>query len=118
MPARDCCEIQLWGVISGFVVPARELRNNSDPLSRHVRFTSKSGQTGRRFGMSALCQKRTHAPQHRAPYSITSSAMESTPDGTSMPSARAVCRLRTNSNLVDCRTGRSAGLAPFRILPL
>jgi len=27
----------------------------------HVRFTSKSGQTGRHLAMSALCQKRTHA---------------------------------------------------------
>ena len=52
------------------------------------------------------------------PHSITSSAMASTPDGTSMPSARAVCRLMTNSNLVDCSTGRSAGLAPLRILPV
>src|SRR5258706_12284683 len=34
-------------------------------------------------------------------HSITSSAMESTPGGTSMPSACAVCRLMTNSNLVD-----------------
>jgi hypothetical protein len=45
----------------------------------------------------------------KAPYSITSSAMDSSPDGTSMPSARAVWRLMANSNLVDCRTGRSAG---------
>jgi hypothetical protein len=51
-------------------------------------------------------------------YSITSSAMESKPDGTSMPSARAVCKLMTNSNLVDCSTGRSAGLAPLRMLPV
>ena len=29
-----------------------------------------------------------------------------------MPSARAVCRLMTNSNLVDCSTGRSAGACP------
>jgi hypothetical protein len=28
-----------------------------------------------------------------------------------MPRARAVCRLMTNSSLVDCTTGRSAGLA-------
>src|SRR6516165_9243870 len=28
-----------------------------------------------------------------------------------MPSALAVCRLMTNSNLVDCETGRSAGFA-------
>ena len=30
--------------------------------------------------------------------------------GTSMPSVLAVCMLMTNSNLVDCTTGRSAGL--------
>src|SRR6516225_2085948 len=51
-------------------------------------------------------------------YSITSSAIESKPDGTSMPSARAVWRLMTNSNLVDCSTGRSAALAPLRMLPV
>ena len=28
----------------------------------------------------------------------------------------AVCRLMTNSNLVDCKTGRSAGFAPLRLL--
>src|SRR5207245_11130642 len=33
-----------------------------------------------------------------------------------MPSALAVLRLITNSNLVGCSIGRSAGLAPFRIL--
>ena len=68
--------------------------------------------------MSALCQKRTHAPQQIEPYSITSSAIESKFSGTSMPSARAVCRLMANSNLVVCSTGRSAGLAPLRILPV
>ena len=45
-------------------------------------------------------------------YSITSSAIKSSADDTSMPSARAVFRLMTNSNLVDCNTGRSAGFAP------
>ena len=34
-----------------------------------------------------------------------------------MPSALAVLRLITNSNLVDCTTGRSAGLSPLRIRP-
>ena len=51
-------------------------------------------------------------------YSITSSAMASSDGGTSMPSACAVCRLRANSNLVDCSTGSSAGLAPLRMLPV
>ena len=32
------------------------------------------------------------------------------------PSALAVFRLMTNSNFVGCSTGRSAGLAPFKIL--
>ena len=52
------------------------------------------------------------------PHPITSSAIESTPGGTLMPSARAVWRLITNSNLVDCTTSRSAGLAPLRMLPV
>jgi len=50
-------------------------------------------------------------------YSTTSSAMESTSGGTSMFRARAVCRLMTNSNLLDCRTGSSAGFSPLSILP-
>ena len=32
------------------------------------------------------------------------------------PSAWAVLRLMTSSNVVGCSTGRSAGLVPFRIL--
>jgi hypothetical protein len=48
----------------------------------------------------------------RRPYSITSSAMASSVGGMSRPSARAVIRLITRSNLVGCSTGRSAGLAP------
>jgi hypothetical protein len=51
--------------------------------------------------------------QHR--YSITWSASNWIELGTSRPSALAVCRLMTNSNLVDCATGRSAGFTPLRI---
>ena len=36
----------------------------------------------------------------------------------SRPSVLAVLRLITNSNLVGCSTGRSAGLAPLRIFPV
>ena len=49
-------------------------------------------------------------------YSMTSSARASSVGGISRPSALAVLRLITSSNLVGCSTGRSAGLAPFRIL--
>src|SRR5262245_34191639 len=50
-------------------------------------------------------------------HSITRSAIASRPGGNVIPSALAVLRLMTNSNLVGCRTGRSAGLAPLRIRP-
>jgi hypothetical protein len=63
------------------------------------------------------------APRHvRLPhctpnaYWITSSASRSREGGIVIPSALAVLRLRTSSNFVGCSTGRSAGLAPFRIL--
>jgi hypothetical protein len=49
-------------------------------------------------------------------YSITSSARASSVGGTSTPSALAVLRLMTNSNLVGSCTGRSEGAAPFSIL--
>src|SRR5215471_17251469 len=48
-------------------------------------------------------------------HSITSSARASSVGEISSPSARAVLRLITSSNLVDCRTRRSAGLAPLRM---
>jgi len=53
-------------------------------------------------------------PSH---HSITSSARASSVGGTSRPSVLAVLRLMTNSNLVDCTTGRSAGLSPLRMRP-
>src|SRR5262249_38943433 len=46
-------------------------------------------------------------------HSITSSDSASNLSGISRPSAFAVLRLITNSNLVGCSTGKSAGLAPF-----
>src|SRR5262249_33428881 len=47
------------------------------------------------------------------PHSITSSARASSVGGTVRPSALAVLRLITSSNLVGCITGKSAGLGPF-----
>src|SRR5262249_55048295 len=49
-------------------------------------------------------------------HSITSSARASSMGGTSRPSAFAVVRLMTRSNLVGCSTGMSPGFAPRRIL--
>src|SRR5262249_48524725 len=52
-----------------------------------------------------------------AAHSITSSAVESSDGGTVRPSIRAVWWLMTTSNLIDCSTGKSAGLAPLRMRP-
>jgi hypothetical protein len=49
-------------------------------------------------------------------HSITSSASASSLSGIWRPSALAVLRLMTSSNLVGCSTGRSPGLVPLRIL--
>jgi hypothetical protein len=50
-------------------------------------------------------------------HSITSSARASSVAGISRPSILAVTALMTNSNLLDCTTGRSAGLASLRMRP-
>jgi hypothetical protein len=51
---------------------------------------------------------------HRRSYSITSSARAKTAGARGRSSAFAVFRLITNSNLLACSTGRSAGFAPLR----
>ena len=50
-------------------------------------------------------------------YSITSSAVASSCGGTVRSSIMAVWALITSSNLLDCTTGKSAGLAPLRMRP-
>src|SRR5215475_4113098 len=49
-------------------------------------------------------------------YCMISSARFSRDGGIVRPSVLAVLALITSSNVVGCSTGRSAGLAPFRIL--
>src|SRR6516165_6879322 len=55
--------------------------------------------------------------QLAAVHSMTSSARPRIAGGIVSPSALAVFRLTTSSNLVGCWTGRSAGLAPESIRP-
>jgi hypothetical protein len=70
----------------------------------------------RRCREASLCaNRRQSASQQTTAYSTTSSAVASSEGGTVRPSARAVGMLMTKSNLVDCTTGRSAGLAPLRM---
>src|SRR5712691_348244 len=76
--------------------------------------------------LTRLLRARRARPSHGAAeqhyelaplHSITSSARASSNGGNSIPSALAVLRLRISSYLVGCSTGRSAALAPFKILP-
>src|SRR5437660_11908049 len=69
----------------------------------------------RLFGKALASCAPAHGLPHNA-YWITSSARRSRDGGIVIPSALAVLRLMINSNFVGCSTGRSAGLAPLRIL--
>jgi len=64
-----------------------------------------------------LCSGREQVQQKEA-YSITSSAATSSLSGTVRPSILAVWALMTSSILLDCRTGKSVGLAPLRMRPV
>jgi hypothetical protein len=97
----------LW-VISGQTVAAKISRC---PL------WSKSGQTPVRLECPLSAISGLMHCSKKLLYSITSSARASSDGGTVRPSALAVLRLMTNSNLVGCWTGKSAGLAPLRIRP-
>jgi hypothetical protein len=58
---------------------------------------------------------RSEQRARRNGYSITSSARASSIAGTSMPSALAVLRLITSSNLTGTWTGSSFGFVPLRM---
>jgi len=85
-------------------------------LRRHGRSTSISGPAGPAVGTSGSGQNLTHAVQQNRPlHSITSSARSKIDGGTVRPSALAVLRFTTISNLVGYCTGRSPGLSPRRM---
>src|SRR6266498_5261724 len=68
-----------------------------------------------RYDSSERCQFPTYAPQQTCHHSITSSVMASTPGGNVRPSALAVLRFSTSSNLVGLSIGNSDGFAPLKI---
>ena len=89
-------------------------RSKADMCSakQHVRFTPESGHVQ----CNSVCPLCANSG-HRGPYSITSSARARSVGGTAMPSAFAVLRLISSSNVVGCVTGKSAGLVPLRMRP-
>jgi hypothetical protein len=62
-------------------------------------------------------QRDSRSAANKFHHSITWSARAKSVGGIVNPSALAVFRLMTSSNLMFCWTGRSAGLAPLRIFP-
>jgi hypothetical protein len=84
---------------------------------RCSRCRAKPGQDilDARAERSRPCLFTSEAPA-LAPQRITSLAWKRSIGGSVRSSAWAVFRLMTSSNLMGCSTGRSAGLAPLRIL--
>src|SRR5262249_36296522 len=86
--------------------------------SSNVRFIPQSRRWPSALGCPLSAISGTQGAQQKDRYSITSSARASTVGGIARPSAFAALRLMTNRYLEACSTGRSAGLAPLRILSI
>src|SRR5262249_4529796 len=93
------------------ICEAGSWRAPEEPDHRHCRLLRPRRQRPRR---RAAEQRDEFAALH----SITSSAPADMPIGTSRPSAFAVFKLITKSNLVVCITGSSAGFSPLRTRPV
>jgi hypothetical protein len=109
LPGSPRCERQGSGVEC--------LSNSGSPLGKGIKIPTRR--------IRSPCCARTvsgHAaavaPSGTRTHSIASSAVASSLSGTVRPSILAVEALMTSSNLVDCATGRSAGLAPLRMRPV
>jgi hypothetical protein len=101
---------------------ARPLGASHSPLGRFPLLSPRLSRLDapRPAPAAVMRQEPARRPSSRAsgaPHSITSSARARIDCGTVRPSTFAVLRLITSLNVVGRWTGRSAGLAPFRILP-
>ena len=81
---------------------------------RGRRAPDHGGDRAREEGRGKLKRRDGSAANARS-HSITLSARSRNDSGMARPSALAVLRLTRSSNLVGCWTGRSSGLAPFRM---
>jgi hypothetical protein len=76
------------------------------------------GKRRRRYRVRQMLFRTTSCVnRRRRTHSITSSARASNMGGISRPRTLAALRLITNSNLVGCTIGISAGFAPLRMRP-
>jgi hypothetical protein len=88
---------------------------SSVPNPRHRSAQSSSGRCSVRPQVLPLPANASCPRPGRMDHSMTSSAHARIEGGIDRPSAMAALRLTTNSKVVGCWTGRSAGLAPLRI---
>src|SRR5262249_35907281 len=117
-PAELDCEVATFhvaGFVQTFLKRRYHLRDRPTKVKKsdHWHRALLRARRERLRDCRAAEQRDELAPLH----SITSSAVESSVGGTATPSILAVQALMTNSNLVDCTTGKSAGFAPLRMRP-
>jgi hypothetical protein len=103
-----------WCVVHHSKIVCRMAEMGQERLSQA---SLRSVRGSPHYGHASACRARLfratsrHAPAH----SISSSARASSVGGSSRPSALAVLKLMTNSNLVGACTGKSAGFSPLRM---
>jgi hypothetical protein len=106
-PAEQCAGVWAPGLWPNQIGRRKGMAENTDPMN----FARGLGVGGARDSEHCHRSGQEGTPVH----SITWSARASNDGGIVSPSAFAVLRLMTNSNVVGCSTGRLAGLMPLRI---
>jgi hypothetical protein len=96
-------------------VGRRKHLRQSKLLSPRISVFSKI-TSWKKYPSPTIAERHRRAGRVLRCHSMTSSARESNDSGMLRTSSLAVLRLITNRNLVGCWTGRSEGLAPFKII--
>src|SRR5262245_19126854 len=115
---RDVLALDMSGILKALAECAYTVRLSIGRTrvddANHRRRGLLRARRNRPRGRNAADKRDERAALH----SITSSASASSVGGMSKPSALAVTRLTTSSNLVGSATGMSAGFSPLRMQPV